>query len=94
MAQRDTSKKVRARRRRSAPAASATQGEAVEAGDVEDSLHLAARARDLETQCERLMAQLEAARQRISELERIHDLAVNRIDWVLDSLHNLVEQES
>lgn len=39
-----------------------------------------------------LRGELAAAKQRISELEAINEDAVNRIDWVLDSLHSLLEQ--
>ena len=41
-----------------------------------------------------LRAELAAAKQRISQLEAINEEAVNRIDWVLDSLHSLLEQQS
>lgn len=37
----------------------------------------------------RLEAELAAARGRISELEQKHADVINRIDWVIDSLHNL-----
>ena len=39
----------------------------------------------------RLKAELAAARQRIADLESMQAHVVNRIDWVLDSLHNLPE---
>jgi hypothetical protein len=39
----------------------------------------------------RLKAELEAARARIAELEAKHAEIINRIDWVIDSLHNLTE---
>ena len=38
-----------------------------------------------------LKAELTAARARISELEQKQADIVNRIDWVIDSLHNLTE---
>jgi predicted nucleic acid-binding Zn-ribbon protein len=82
MAQRDTTRKTRASRRAQTEAASA-KGES-----------LTDRLESLEHERERLVGELDSARQRIAELERLNDLAVNRIDWVLDSLHNLVEQES
>lgn len=37
----------------------------------------------------RLKAELAAAHQRIAELETRQSEVVNRIDWVIDSLHNL-----
>lgn len=39
----------------------------------------------------RLRAELAAAQSRIAELEAIQNDAINRIDWVIDSLHNLSE---
>lgn len=39
----------------------------------------------------RLAAELVAAQARISELEQKHAEVINRIDWVIDSLHNLSE---
>lgn len=38
-----------------------------------------------------LKAELAAARARIAELEQKHTEIINRIDWVIDSLHNLPE---
>jgi hypothetical protein len=38
---------------------------------------------------ERLEAELAAAMVRIAELEKCHADIVNRIEWVIDSLHNL-----
>ena len=40
----------------------------------------------------KLSSELTAAHERISELERKHSEIVNRIDWVIDSLHNLTEE--
>ena len=37
----------------------------------------------------RLEAELAAARAQIAELEQKHAEIINRIDWVIDSLHNL-----
>jgi hypothetical protein len=50
------------------------------AGDVE-----------LRSENARLRAELAAAHQRIAELEQRTAEALNRIDWVLDSLHSLHE---
>ena len=41
----------------------------------------------------RLRAELATAQQRIAELEQRTSDALNRIDWVLDSLHSLQERE-
>ena len=38
-----------------------------------------------------LEAELAAALARIAELEQKHADIINRIDWVIDSLHNLTE---
>ncbi len=44
---------------------------------------------DPATENARLEAELAAARAKIAELEQKHEEIVNRIDWVIDSLHNL-----
>jgi hypothetical protein len=48
----------------------------------------------LQAERDELDGELKAARARISELEAMHKDAVNRIDWVIDSLHNLIEEKS
>lgn len=52
----------------------------------------AAAFRLLETERDALRAELEAAKSRIAELERSREQVLNRIDWVIDSLHNLIEE--
>jgi hypothetical protein len=44
---------------------------------------------DLASENARLEAELVAARAKIAELEQKHEEIINRIDWVIDSLHNL-----
>ncbi len=44
---------------------------------------------DLAAENARLVTELAAARAKIAELEQKHEEIVNRIDWVIDSLHNL-----
>ena len=39
----------------------------------------------------RLNSELDAARLRIAELEQKHAEIANRIDWAIDSLHNLMD---
>jgi hypothetical protein len=46
----------------------------------------------LETERDALQAELAAARARIAELERTREQALNRIDWVIDSLHSLADE--
>ena len=48
----------------------------------------------LRAECARLEAELEAARAEVAELRSRHDDALNRIDWVIDSLNTLAEDES
>jgi len=52
------------------------------------------RIKSLERECERLKTQLAEANERIAALEQRRAEAVNRIDWVLDSLHNVLENGS
>lgn len=55
---------------------------------------LESEARALKKQRDELRHELMAAKQRIAELQAINEDAVNRIDWVLDSLHSLLEKRS
>jgi hypothetical protein len=50
------------------------------------------RAKQLERECDRLKEQLAEAHERIARLEQSRAEAVNRIDWVIDSLHNVLEK--
>ncbi len=54
----------------------------------------AQRIKTLEKECERLEAQLADAEARIARLEASRAEAVNRIDWVLDSLHNVLDNSA
>lgn len=55
---------------------------------------LESEARALKEERDELRGELMAAKQRIAELQAINEDAVNRIDWVLDSLHSLLESRS
>ena len=50
------------------------------------------RIKTLERENTRLTTQLEEARERIARLEQSRTEAVNRIDWAIDSLHNILEK--
>jgi len=52
------------------------------------------RIKSLERECERLKSQLAEANERIAALEQRRAEAVNRIDWVIDSLHNVLANGS
>ena len=54
---------------------------------------LEAKIEELRTERDRLDADLTEAQNRINSLEQANIDAVNRIDWVIDSLQNLVEEE-
>jgi sugar-specific transcriptional regulator TrmB len=47
----------------------------------------------LESERDRLEQELTKAQARIRALEEDRDQVVNRIDWVIDSLRNLLENE-
>lgn len=47
----------------------------------------------LESERDRLLAELEKAESRIRALEEGRDQVLNRIDWVIDSLRSLIEGE-
>jgi hypothetical protein len=51
----------------------------------------ASRPTSLERERDELRAELEAARQRITALEAQRSQAIDRIDWVIDSLQHMVE---
>lgn len=53
---------------------------------------LEGKVKALQDERDALKEQLKTARTRISELEVAQTDAVNRIDWVIDSLHNLLEE--
>ena len=50
------------------------------------------RIEPLEAERDRLKAELLAAQARIKALEQAREQALNRIDWVIDSLHNLIDE--
>jgi len=50
-------------------------------------------AEELESECATLRSKLAEAEMEIARLKRRQDLVVNRIDWVIDSLHNLLDEE-
>lgn len=84
--QRDTAKAKRPAGRSTGAAGSAATGKsragaASQLGEVEA---LRTRVADLERQ-------LKAAQSRVADLEQIRAQALNRIDWAIDSLHNVLE---
>lgn len=48
----------------------------------------------LEARAKALEAELEVARARIAHLESNRNQVANRIDWVIDSLHNLIDKSA
>lgn len=48
----------------------------------------------LQDERDKLKSDLKVALTRIGELEATQTDAVNRIDWVIDSLHNIVEDKA
>jgi len=60
-------------------------------GKSDPAQSLEVRAKALERERDMLKAELEAARQRIASLEESRSVVASRIDWVIESLHGLVE---
>ncbi len=83
MPSRDVSKKKSSGPDRSALPSGLGEGEPLAAGQ---------RIADLEAQCAHLQAELAAACARIAELETARDQVLDRIAWVVDSLHNGIEK--
>lgn len=54
---------------------------------------LEARFKELKRERDALEAELDEARARIMAMETARTDAINRIDWVLDSLHNVLQDE-
>lgn len=48
----------------------------------------------VERERDQLKAQLSEALARIAKLEKARDEALNRIDWAIDSLHNVLEGDA
>ena len=63
------------------------------AESVLDAPSLMSRVIRLESERDRLEQELTKAQARIRALEEDRDQVVNRIDWVIDSLRNLLENE-
>jgi len=59
--------------------------------DIDSGERHAQRIKTLERERDRLKVQLAEAKERIARLEESRAEAVNRIDWVIDSLHNVLE---
>jgi chromosome segregation ATPase len=62
------------------------------AGISDAMQRLEAEARKLERERDGLLLELEAARARIKVLESTQTDVANRIEWVIDSLHNLSDK--
>jgi len=65
--------------------------QAAESGPPLDASSLLARIIRLESERDRLQADLATATSRIKALEESREQVVNRIDWVIDSLRNLID---
>ncbi|KAB2940089.1 MAG: hypothetical protein K8F92_01315 [Hyphomicrobium sp.] len=61
---------------------------------AEAKLDAGARLEALERERDQLKAQLADAQALIAKLEQARDEAVNRIDWTIDSLHNVLESDA
>lgn len=73
------------------PAPKKKAGPAQLAASVE---RLEGKLKALQDERDKLKSDLKVALTRIGELEATQTDAVNRIDWVIDSLHNIVEDKA
>jgi hypothetical protein len=79
------------RKKRQAAPPSQRSGRSVR---VETKSSATGRFEALERERDQLKAKLVAAEAAISKLQQARDEAVNRIDWAIDSLHNLLESDA
>ena len=49
------------------------------------------RLKSIEAECLRLKTDVETAKARVAELEAQRKEVANRVDWVIESLHNILE---
>jgi hypothetical protein len=87
MAQRVTQKG-----KRQAPPPRQRSARAAPAADPKRSAQ--GRLEAVERERDQLKAQLSEAMASIARLEQARDAAVNRIDWAIDSLHNVLEGDA
>lgn len=78
-----------AQRERDKPKRGAVRAADSAAGLADAVQRLEARAKTLERERDGLKVEIEAARVRIKSLEGARAEAANRIEWVIDSLHNM-----
>lgn len=88
MAERNTAKSSATAR---APAGTKAGGKAKRSATAKPG-RKADIAMGLAEQNAKLTAELTTAHERIAELELKHSEIINRIDWVIDSLHNLTDE--
>jgi ribosomal 50S subunit-associated protein YjgA (DUF615 family) len=78
-------------KRQAAPVRPAARSSSARAAPAASKRTAAAEIDALEKERDQLKAQLAAAKAQLIKLEQARDEAVGRIDWALDSLHNLLE---
>jgi chromosome segregation ATPase len=83
-----------AQREKDKPKRSATRTAEPEIGISDAVQRLEAEAKSLARERDGLRAELEMARARIKALESTHADVANRIEWVIDSLHNLSDKSA
>lgn len=87
MVQRDAKKSRRTAGGASSGRTKAEKRDGAGAGGLEE------RCKSLEAERDRLRAELETAKAEIVRLDGVRRHVANRIDWVIDSLHNIIEGE-
>ncbi len=84
----------RDRQKRAQPAAARATGRTTRSGAASAVKLQVSPLEQLERERDELRIQLTAAEARIKQLEGQRLDALNRIDWAIDSIHNILERET
>lgn len=89
MAQREREKAVKR-----TPAAAAPRAKGAAAVPAAPADRLETKIKALEQERDSLKAELEAAKLRLTALDQSRKQAADRIEWIIDSLHGLIDKDA